>query len=46
MEVDDLAHGVEVAHAEGGYEARSSIFGPTVADDLVRKAVEMLESGR
>lgn len=34
------------AYAEGGYEARSSIFGPTVADDLVRKAAEMLESGR
>ena len=30
------------AYSEGGYEARSSIFGPTVADDLVRKATEML----
>ena len=26
------------AYSEGGYEARSSIFGPTVADDLVAAA--------
>lgn len=30
------------AYAEGGYEARSSIFGPSVADDLVCKARTML----
>lgn len=32
------------AYAEGGYEARSSIFGPTVADDLVAAALSLLSS--
>ena len=31
------------AYSEGGYEARSSIFGPSVADDIVRKSLDLLE---
>ena len=33
------------AYSEGGYEARSSIFGPTVADDLVAAARNLGSSG-
>jgi hypothetical protein len=32
------------AYAEGGYEARSSIFGPSVADNLVSAALSLLAS--
>lgn len=34
------------AYSEGGYEARSSIFGPSVADDIVRKSIGLLEQKR
>ena len=34
---------MESAYAEGGYEARSSIFASTVADDIVAGLSEMLE---
>lgn len=32
------------AYAEGGYEARSSTFGPTVADDLVSAALSLVSA--
>ena len=33
---------VASAYAEGGYEARSSVFGASVAEDLVRGSSELL----
>ena len=35
---------VESAYAEGGYEARSSVFAATVADDIVRGACDLLRT--
>ena len=32
------------SYREGGYESASSVFGPTVADDLIKGQVELLES--
>ena len=32
------------AYAEGGYEARSSIFGPSVADDLIIGGLSILKN--
>jgi hypothetical protein len=33
---------VKSAYAEGGYEARSSIFAPSVADDLIAGQLRLL----
>lgn len=35
---------VSSAYAEGGYEARSSVFAATVADDIVRGACDLLRT--
>ena len=34
---------IKSAYAEGGYEARSSIFGPTVADNLIEGQLNLLK---
>ena len=33
---------VKSAYAEGGYEARSSVFGPSVADDLIAGQLKLM----